>query len=310
MNLTVKDEFKVSCQGFGDEQFLITRLPSENLLINHIFATTFNSIAIIPTLLLNAVAVITILKSQPLRSKPCYFIILLQSMFDLAVGMLGIPSFIFLLTNAIGGISNCLAIFLAVHFLFVPMGVSTIITTAMTIERYIAILHPYAYKIQVTKRRILVSVCSSTVMDVFLMNLSARIQTLVRIYSIVKLTFFLFLTAYAYGRIYSVVRRLVRSQKKPHDETKEINLGKMKLFLQQIKQARSSFIVVVCLFTLCFLPPVIATSFAARVNEFEELGILIWVFSINLFNFTANSVIFFWTKKMLRKEALKVLKRS
>ena len=310
MNLTVKDEFKASCQGFGDEHFLITRLPSENLLINHIFAIIFNSIVIIPTLLLNAVAVITILKSQPLRSKPCYFIILLQSMLDLAVGMLGIPSFIFLLTNAIGGISNCLAVFLAVHFLFVPMGVSTIITTAMTIERYIAILHPYVYKIQVTKRKTLVSVCSSTVMDIFLMNLSWRIQTLVRIYVIMKFTCFLCLTAYAYGRIYSVVRKLVRSQKKPHDETKEINLGRMKLFLQQIKQARSSFIVVVCLFTLCFLPPVVATPFAARANEFEELGILIWVFSINLFNSTANSVIFFWTKKMLRKEALKVLKRN
>ena len=310
MNLTVKDEFKASCQGFADELFLITRLPSENLLINHIFAITFNSIVIIPTFLLNAVAVITILKSQPLRSKPCYFIILLQSMLDLAVCMLGIPSFIFLLTNAIGGISNCLAVFLAVRFLFVPMGVSTIITTAMTIERYIAILHPYAYKIQVTKRRILVSVCSSAAMDVFLMNLFLRFQTLVRIYVIMKLTCFLFLTAYAYGRIYSVVRKLIRSQKKPHDETKEINLGKMKLFLQQIKQARSSFIVVFCLFTLCFLPPVIATPFVARVNEFEELGIVIWVFSINLFNSTANSVIFFWTKKMLRKEALKVLKRN
>ena len=231
-------------------------------------------------------------------------------MLDLAVGMLGIPSFIFLLTNAIGGISNCLAVLLAIHFLFLPMGVSTIITTAMTIERYFAILHPYAYKIQVTRRRILVSVCSSTVMDTFLMNLFARIQTLVRIYVIMKFTCFLFLTAYAYGRIYSVVRKLVRLQKKPHDETKHQNLGKMKSFLQHIKQARSSFIVVVVLFTLCFLPRAIAVPFVARVNEFEELAILIWVFSINLFNSTANSVIFFWTKKMLRKEALKVLKRN
>ena len=87
MNFTVKDQFKASCQGFEDEQFFITRLPSETLLIYHIFAITFNSIVIIPRLLLNAVAVITILKSQPLRNKPCYFIILLQSMLDLAVGI-------------------------------------------------------------------------------------------------------------------------------------------------------------------------------------------------------------------------------
>lgn len=90
------------------QTFSFNKLPSEKLIINHIFAIALSSILIVPTLLLNAVAVITILKSK-LRSRPCYYFLFLQSMFDLAVGMLGILSFIFLLTNSIGGISNCTA---------------------------------------------------------------------------------------------------------------------------------------------------------------------------------------------------------
>jgi hypothetical protein len=44
----------------------------------------------IHTVLLNAVAMITILKSSQLKSKPCYFIILVQSINDLAVGIVSI----------------------------------------------------------------------------------------------------------------------------------------------------------------------------------------------------------------------------
>ena len=92
MNVTVKDnEFQASCRLVVVRHFLIKKFPSEKLVINQIFAIAFNSIVLIPILLLNGAAVITILKAQLLKSKPCYFITLLQSMFDLAVGLLGIP---------------------------------------------------------------------------------------------------------------------------------------------------------------------------------------------------------------------------
>ena len=307
MNLTVNEEFQPSCQKIGDKHFLIRELPSKNLVTNHIFAIVFNSIVIIPTLLLNGVSVITILKSLALRSKPCYFIILLQSIFDLAVGTVGIPSFIFLLASAIGGISNCLAVSLATRLMLAPIGVSTIIATAMTIERYIAILHPYTYKNQVTIKRILVSVGSSCVVDISLMNVIVAVQNLVRIYIVAKFTFFFFFTAYAYTRICSVVRNLARSQMKPHDADENMNVTKMKKFLQEVKQARSCFIVVVCFFVLVFLPPAVVAPFVDNSNEFKELGMLIWVISINFVNSSANSVVFFWTKTMLRKQALKLL---
>jgi hypothetical protein len=107
MNLSVaQKKFETSCQILGTTHFVIEKLSSEKLLINHIFAIAVNGILIIPTLLLNAVAVITIFKSSLLNNKSCYFIILVQSVLDLAIGVLGIPLFIFFLASAIGGISK------------------------------------------------------------------------------------------------------------------------------------------------------------------------------------------------------------
>jgi hypothetical protein len=149
MNLSLtQEEFEISCQILGTTNFIITKLPSNNLLINHIFAVALNGILIIPTILLNAVAVLTIFKSSQLNSKPCYFIVLIQSVNDLAIGLLGIPLFIFFLASSIGGISKCITTSLASRANMVPVGVSAITLSAMTLERYIAIL-PVPYCIVV-----------------------------------------------------------------------------------------------------------------------------------------------------------------
>lgn len=70
-------------------------------------------------------------------------------MFDLAVCIFDIPLFIYLLASGIG--ATVFAVTLTRHSMVVPVGLSTATTTAMTLERYIAIVHPFAYKTHVTK---------------------------------------------------------------------------------------------------------------------------------------------------------------
>ena len=157
MNLSAKKEeaFEMSCNILANTHFVITKLPSEKFVINSIVAITFNGLLMIPTIFLNAVAMITILKSSQLKSKPCYFIILAQSVIDLAVGAFGIPLLIFFLASGIGGITNCIAASLALRSTLLPSTLSCVTLSAMTLERYIAILHPYSYKTLVTKKRLL-----------------------------------------------------------------------------------------------------------------------------------------------------------
>lgn len=306
MEVTVDDEYKTSCQILGTTHFQVTKLPSENFVINNIVAIAFSGVLIIPTLLLNGVAVITIFKSSQLSSKPCYYIILIQSMFDFAVGMFAIPSYIYYLANSIGGMTNCFAAVLARRLTVSPIGGSSIALTAMTVERYIAILHPFSYKTQVTKQRLLKYVGAIATVEFLVIILSFKSARLLEIYLILKATLVFVITAYVYTRIYLVVKKLDQSLKKPNDAA-GMNLTRTKLFLQQIRQARSCFMVVVCYFALCFLPPLVVVPFSKTINAFNVFAIRTWFFSITILNSVANSLIFFWTKTMLRKEALKVL---
>jgi hypothetical protein len=105
-----------------------------------------------------------------------------------------------------------------------------------------------------------------------------------------------------------VVKRLAQSQNKPHDAASEENLTRMKLFLLEIKQAKSCFIVVICFCVLGFLPKTIAIPFFPSLDQLEELAIKIWIITLGLCNCSVNSVILFWTKKMVKKEAVKMLK--
>ena len=173
MNLSMEQEvFAMSCNIFGTRQFIVTQFPSEKFLISHVCIVAFNGILIIPTILLNAVAIITILKSSQLKSKPCYFIIFLQSLVDLAVGVLAIPLFIFYLATGLRGVSNCVAAILAIRIILIPMTLSAITLSAMTMDRYIAILNPYAYSNLVTKKRMQAYVVSRVVMTFALFILS------------------------------------------------------------------------------------------------------------------------------------------
>jgi hypothetical protein len=159
----------------------------------------------------------------------------------------------------------------------------------------------------VTKRRLLIYVGCFAAVDLFFIILSFEHFRLLEIYATVKITFVFFFIAFVYTRIHLVVRKLAQSQNKPHDGASEENLTRMKLFLREIKQAKSCFIVVICFCVLGFLPKTIAVPFFPSLDQFEKLAIKIWIITLGLCNSSVNSVIFFWTKTMLKKEAVKML---
>jgi pheromone shutdown protein TraB len=102
---------------------------------------------------------------------------------------------------------------------------------------------------------------------------------------------------------------MVDSQNKRHSvAVSEENLTRKKRFLQEIKQAKSCFLVVMCYFILCFLPVTLALTVVIRGNQFQVQTFYAWTTTLSMLNCSANSLIFFWTKTMLRREAVKMLK--
>ena len=76
---------------------------------NRVIELAFMSMLLILTVSLNAISVLTILKCHQLKSKVCYFLILIQSSTDLTVGliMISIPINIFILAKHVVGIGQC-----------------------------------------------------------------------------------------------------------------------------------------------------------------------------------------------------------
>ena len=309
MNNSSQDIFRVSCEIFGSSYSFKSELPSEKLLIVYIIVLVFNAILIIPTILLNVVSIITILKSSHLSSKPCYFVILVQSVIDSAVGFFGIPSFLVYTLGKIGLHSNCGVLLLGCLTTIVMVNISTIVLLAMTLERYIAVLHPFAYKTTVTKRRILMCVCTASLLFFSVVTLSQTFRKLIAGWVIVQSTIFFFFIALAYTRIFLVVKKLTRFQNKiqdDHGHASEVHLTKTMLFFKDIKHAKSCFIVVLCYVVLHYMPVMVIIFFKHAMRVYVIVPeIYVTLF---LLNSSINSVIFFWTKTMLRKDAVKFLK--
>ena len=261
-----------------------------------------NAVLIFSTIFLNLISVITIRKSSQLKNKICYFVILVQSAVDCVGGISSIPLFMIILTMPSSGLKNCLVFRLIFVSMLVVPSLAPVSLSAMTAERYIGVLHPYSYQSLVTKRRVLIYVgvagflCAAHA--IFMFN-GPRIST-----TVIMFTFFLF-TAYAYARIYLVVRKLDRLESRPANSVSKDNHSRRRCLLREIKHAKCCFIVVI-LYGVFMLPSSLFTLFASLgVNR----GVYnCWLFTLYIVNSSINSVIFFWTKTLLRAEAWKIVK--
>ena len=304
------NEDEASCTIFRETYYLTQQSLSRELWINIIFAFVLNSILIIPTILLNAFAILTILKSSSLKEKPCYFTILVQSVIDLEVGISSIPLFLVCFASKMGEYSNCTVVILAYRIGFLFIDISAAALSTLTLERYIAILHPFGCKMLVTKRRILICTFTLSLVLLLVNMLSLNFPTLLRPWLLGQSTFFFLFIAFAYTRIFLVVKNLTRSEKTPAaDANAEKDFTRKKLYLQEIKQAKSCFIVVLCYVVLYYVPLVVVNSTSAKDKpQIEFQPVAGCAITLGIFNASVNSAIYVWTKMILRREAIKMLK--
>ncbi len=274
---------------------------------NRILLIAFNVLLMFCTIFLNLLSVVTIRKSSQLKNKLCYFVILVQSAVDFGVGVLSITSFIVFLAIPLLGIRNCVGIGL-LFLLGVNMAssLSAVTLSAMTVERYIGVLHPYSYQTSITKKRIsiYVAVVNSLCLFDYVGLFFTSQATFGHFVTSTGAIFFLFMV-YAYTRIFFVVKKLDRSASRPNDSEKQDQSRRRRL-LREIKHAKSCFIVVIC-YGICSLP-ITLTLILARQGRIERGVYVFWFLTLFMLNSSVNSVLFFWTKTLLRTEAWNTLK--
>ena len=254
-NSETKFQYLTKCTVTDLYYAIIANLPKGRQGRNRIAVLVVNCILLFTTISLNGISVITIRKSAQLRSKVCYFVVLLQSLVDLGVGVLTIPSFLYYLIFPYLDIANCTVMVVILRSSHLPCKLSIVTLSAMTMERYIGVLYPYHYKSKVTKNRILIYVCSSYSFLLVTTASSFYDRKIDRLIFAVMITGFFLFTGFVYTKIYLVIRKIASGelQRKPADENDRNQGGMKKKIMRESRQARSCFLVVIC-FAVFLIP--------------------------------------------------------
>jgi hypothetical protein len=287
-------------------------IPSNKYVINQVFACVVYVVLFIPTVLLNGVSILTILKCAQLKGKVSYFTILNLSAVDLITGFITLPlQTAHVLVKDVIHVENKMICWTLLRLGLFPPMLSVVTLCVLSFERYMGVVHPFVHRTQVTKKRIVTfEFAAGLSMLAYKLGITGRSPGSDPIIYAHLLVLFVFL-AFVYTRIFITARNSHSSAHRPRDGAAQPDISAMKRkrqFLRELKLAKSCFLVV-CTFGVCFLPSSTVVSLAE--NFLDDVAIEMfwsWTMALAVLNSSLNSIIFFWSNATLRKEAVKVLK--
>ena len=301
------------CSLLKAEKEVIVKYQSQAHLINRIIVCVFFLLLFIPTVTLNGVSVITIWKCPQLKQKISYFLLMMQSVTDLTVGLFSLPALDILgLSTVITGSVHCVGRVLMPRLISLLVLVSTLSLFTMTMERYFGVLHPLRHRTLITKKRILVFYsCGTSLMFAIVTSSIIFGNQMLSITISVSMTILLFVSAFVYTKIFKVIKNRERpGNPNPNNvsaaEQPSSNRQSSKNFLKDIKLVKSCYSAVVC-FLVCFLARIV-TSVPFSLSKLSWEVFRSWAATLIMLNSSLNSIIFFWNRPLLRNEAKKVLK--
>jgi hypothetical protein len=140
--INTNEEIFQDCFVFNSKYQVLTKVHSKDVFNGMISSCTFVTILIIPTILLNGVSDVTIMKCPQLKEKIAYFLIMVHLLADLAVGFVTLPLFSYVCITQTFGTVDCFRQRLILNIMNIPFSISLTILAAMTVDRYMSILHP------------------------------------------------------------------------------------------------------------------------------------------------------------------------
>jgi hypothetical protein len=207
------------------------------------------------------------------------------------------------------GDANCTVSVLAILAVHLITGYSMITLSALNFERYFGIIHPLLHRTKLTKKKLLSFVIIACAVHTVTVPLFLTDRNIKRLKIAIFLLLFLITTAYVYIRIFLAAKKRSPLQNIPDataGESKESTMKTKKDKLREIKLAKSCCIIVF-LFVFTFLPLSTVNIFLAKPLGAVKFRIVqACCVTIVMLNPTLNSVVFFWTRPLLRKEAKKI----
>ena len=327
---------------FGISESFSSKLNYEN----QIALCVFNTLSAVLTFFLNLTTIMTFLSSKQLQAKVCFFLVFVQSISNMGISALATPLYSATIVGSLLDIGCCNIHFAFFLTFFIGFLISVATFSAMNIERYLSILHAVYHRNKVTKKRLLIYIICFSSLFLSISAGSIQISRKFFIFSFALVlalhftsTFFMYTKVYffAMSRLkqkedtkselknvklqpqngdingpvgqdkskYSQERRI--GQAIEPSELKSSRAKSKKELLIKLKLAKSCFIVVGCSFASLLLP-VILQLLSTQLSPTDQMIVVSWGTSVHLMASSLDSLVFFWGNKILREEALKMLK--
>lgn len=311
------------CYVFNSRDELLIAFPTKKNLHSHIITLVLTSILYIPTVLLNALTIRAVWRSPALKGKLSNINVMVNSVINIAVGIVCFPLLTVLLASEIAGHPSCLVFAISkklgnVSYLFSLTAMST-----MNIERYIAIFHPFAHRTMVTKQRLLLVTFCACCYETILFGFGfVYVDIVPYILTVVTVLFIASTVIVHCGILFSrlknlvhpAVRNLSSSVEEARGDRTRQGTGNQSIEIcrenskhrtkQDLKAAKTCFVMMVCSLA-CFLPGLFSN--VDRLRGETSVSIIVlrrWFALLFLCNSWINPVILFWRNKTLRTDGL------
>ena len=245
MNATLKNSSFITCYvlGHNGKTKLIKDFSTRRDRVIYIITLTICICLLLSTVILNALTVLTIRTSPLLRKKVCYFAVMLQSVIDLAIGLILFPTVIVLLVHEMTGFLDCILLDIITMMGCLLYLYSVTALSVLNIERYLGVLYPLFHKAKVTKKRISKSFAlTSLAHTVIILIVNLSFSKVGRYYIGGNTVFLIVMTVFVYIRIYCCGARKVPSRVTAENTPK--TTGIQHRLKEQLKLAKACFVVV------------------------------------------------------------------
>ena len=281
-------------------------------IINVLLLCILNVSFMVAGIFLNSVVIISLWRSPQLRMKPCYFMILVLSCFDLTVVTSTHPAL--MLSTILWSFQiHRREIKVTREYIFLLLvGSSMFALFTLTVERFLSVKFPIFHRTSVTKRRLLFSQTFFLIL-VFAMSPVNYYygKTVGNMLISAFLLFFLLAFVFLNYKMLVIVKSKCKNGR--GDSTAEATISqedrrKSKLNLKSI----STCSLACCCYFICSIPSIVYSAWRITSNtpSYDRHVLLfhIWTSTFASMNSTFNCLIFFWRNSILRREGRRTVK--
>ena len=279
--------------------------------VQSIFLCVLNALLFCAGTFLNLLVIVSFWRSSAyLRSKLCYFMIMVLSFCDFLAVITNHPVLILRLVLWLKEKNDLLAmvqIYEQCSNVFI--GFSIMALLVMSVERYLGAYYPFFHRTSLTRRRLLTLLAVLFLLPtiftiIFVKDMVISYATGLMIFFVIVFPPLLFFNY----KLFMISRKVRRDIANRRDNTSSPEISTLHV---NIKKNSTCLLSVGC-FLLMYFPTFIAIRFTENSKSENAWMALFWTNTMANVNSTLNCLIFFWKNDVLRREGIKavrVLKR-